>query len=111
MTLSVEDIGHGTVSLLGSTIAQSENSAVTRVTHCVFFNLHTVAVSVVVYYLRDSETIASPGAVIAKKQIAPSTSWVCIEAIGQNVGNSASLLAIPSVGAVVDYNVSGDVIS
>ncbi len=111
MTLAVSDIGHGLLALAGESIAASSSAAVTRVTHCTFYNAHTSAVTVTVYYLRVSENLTSDGAFKAKKQIAPGGTWLCLELTGQNLANSASLFAVPSVNDVIHFNVSGDVIS
>jgi len=111
MTLTVSDIGHDTLAIAGESIASSSISAVTRVTHCTFYNAHSAVVTVTVYYLRSAENTSSPGALKAKKQIAPGATWICLEVTGQNIGNSGSLFAVPSVDGVIHVNVSGDAIS
>lgn len=111
MTLTVSDLGHGQLALAGQSIASSSASAITRVTNCTFYNAHTAAVTVTVYYLRSAESIASTGVLKGKKQIPPSGTWICNEVIGQNIGNSGSLYAVPSTNNVIHYNVSGDAIT
>jgi hypothetical protein len=111
MTLLVSDIGHGQLAIAGESIAASSSEAVTRVTHCTFYNAHTAVVTVTVYYLRVSENISGIGVLKAKKQIAPGGTWLCLEVTGQNIGNSGSLFAVPSIDNVIHYNVSGDAIS
>lgn len=111
MTVTVSDIGHGRLALAGTDIAESAAGRTTRVTHCLFYNTHTSAVTVTIYYLRNGDTTTSNGAVLAQKSIAPSKSWIPNEAIGINIAQLGTLHAIPSVDAVIDYNVAGDIIT
>lgn len=111
MTITVSEIGHGIADIGGTEIANSALAAITRITHCTFYNAHTAGVTVTAYYLRLSETIASDGALKAKKQIAPGQTWICSELIGQNLAGGSNLFIVPSVDNVIHYNVSGDIIA
>lgn len=104
------DSGHGLLTDSVATIVDASTATDARVvTHATFYNAHTVAVTVTVYYLRSGESSASDGAIVAKKTIPPLKTWIALPLLGQPIRQSAYIQAVAGVTDVVHYNIGVNV--
>ena len=92
-------------------IATAQSSELVYIGAAVFTNTSAANVDVTVWRLNTATTATtgSGGNWIAKRTIPPGRTWVCIELVGQVLGNSEVIQALASTTLVVNANISGTI--
>lgn len=108
--MTATDLAHGNLGTSTSSLVSATTSTDERqVIHATFYNAHTSAVTVTVYYVRTGETAGDAGTFKGKKKIPPGKTWICIPILGQPIGTLASIQGLADVNNVVHYNIGVEV--